>query len=65
MELPSLIVSLVKISNIILLTLEIIIVSVVSQRGKDKYHRNVTYMHNVKKKDTNKLNYKTKTCSQF
>ena len=50
MELPSLIVSLVKISNIILLTLEIIIVSVVSQRGKDKYHRNVTYMHNVKKK---------------
>ena len=50
MELPSLIVSLVKISNIILLTLEIIIASVVSQRGKDKYHRNVTYMHNVKKK---------------
>ena len=38
MELPSLIVSLVKISNIILLTLDIIIVSVVSQRGKEMEH---------------------------
>ena len=43
--------------------LEIITVSEVSQKEKDKYHMIITYMWNLKY-DTNELIYKTETNSQ-
>ena len=44
------------------MNLEIIILSAVSQREKDKHHRYITYMWNLKY-DTNELIYETETDS--
>ena len=46
------------------MNLKIIIINEVSKTEKDKYHTGITYMCNLKKKDTNELIYKAEIDSQ-